>query len=116
MDGTKKRAAKGGEVGTNGEFYAGGTFLPSTKLGKTAARGRGPGGVRRCRIEPCVWVELAEGQESIYALNGSMVRFDGDVMVPNPAGVAYRGETYHGHAVTELCEAYNSGIRVYERR
>jgi hypothetical protein len=31
---TATRAKVGGEVGINGEFYAGGTFLPNTKLGK----------------------------------------------------------------------------------
>jgi hypothetical protein len=31
---TATRAMRGGEVGMNGEFYAGGTFLPNTKLGK----------------------------------------------------------------------------------
>jgi hypothetical protein len=31
---TATRAKVGGEVGMNGEFYAGGTFLPNTKLGK----------------------------------------------------------------------------------
>jgi hypothetical protein len=31
---TATRAKAGGEVGMNGEFYAGGTFLPNTKLGK----------------------------------------------------------------------------------
>lgn len=35
-----KRAKRGGEVGINGEFYAGGTFLPSTTLGKMEQRAR----------------------------------------------------------------------------
>ena len=33
---TATRAKRGGQVGMNGEFYAGGTFLPNTKLGKMA--------------------------------------------------------------------------------
>jgi hypothetical protein len=33
---TATRAKVGGEIGKNGEFYAGGTFLPSTTLTKMA--------------------------------------------------------------------------------
>jgi hypothetical protein len=33
---TATRAKVGGEIGRNGEFYAGGTFLPSTTLTKMA--------------------------------------------------------------------------------
>jgi hypothetical protein len=62
---SQKRATKGGQVGTNGEFYEGGKFLPSTERpkGKPAKKGTG-----KREIEPYVWVvPPADGLRSIFA-------------------------------------------------
>jgi hypothetical protein len=59
------RAKRGGETGKNGEQYAGGTFLPTTTLGKMAKRTicKGP---RRVQIERFVWVDAREGFRPIF--------------------------------------------------
>lgn len=59
------RAKKGGETGMNGEFYAGGTFLPKTKLGKMAKTARVYGSGKQ-EIEPYKWEVAPEGKKSIY--------------------------------------------------
>lgn len=63
---TPERAAKGGEVGRNGEFYSGGTFLPSTTLPKGSPQsGKSEG---KCEIAPYVWaVPPQEGMRSQYS-------------------------------------------------
>jgi hypothetical protein len=48
------RAMKGGEYGQNGEFYAGGTFLPNTQLAKTVKRGKAQR-IGKRQILPFVW-------------------------------------------------------------
>lgn len=54
------RAAKGGEVGVNGEFYEGGKFLP-----RNPERPRqdcsGNRKARKIQIEPYVWIEAPAG-------------------------------------------------------
>lgn len=55
----QKRAPKGGIVGTNGEFYEGGKFLPSTGLPKRPGTGHRRTG--KCEIEPYRW-EIYQGQ------------------------------------------------------
>ena len=60
-----KRAQKGGEIGTNGEFYEGGKFLPSTTLPKREGSASKKA-THKVEIEPYVWVECPEGKRSIY--------------------------------------------------
>lgn len=64
------RAKKGGQIGKNGEFYAGGTFLPTTQLSKmtrpTVQRGSG-----KQQIEPYKWEVAPEGKKSLFSqING----------------------------------------------
>jgi hypothetical protein len=56
----QKRAKAGGEIGMNGETYAGGTFLPRTQLSKMAKASRRSGS-RKVEIEPFKWVEARDG-------------------------------------------------------
>lgn len=107
---TKTRAAKGGEVGMNGEFYAGGTFLPNTKLGKMS-RSK-PTGSGKVEIEPFVWV-ASEGRKSLYraiaGLVGSVGR-DG-VAVANQNDTALRYLGVSREQAQEMCDRYNAGER-----
>lgn len=56
------RAAKGGQVGVNGEFYEGGKFLPSTDRPKGKPI---PRKVRKVQVEPFVWVIPPEGKRPL---------------------------------------------------
>ena len=69
------RAKIGGEVGTNGEFYEGGKFLPSTERPKRTGRSKGTG---KREIEPYVWVVApSENHRSIFrAIAGVFGRYD----------------------------------------
>ena len=109
MTGTK-RAKVGGEIGKNGEFYAGGTFLPSTTLTKM---GRSkPTGTGKVQIEPFVWV-VSEGRKSLYraiaGLVGSIGR-DG-VAVANQNDTALRYLGVSREQAQEMCDRYNAGER-----
>ncbi|ACD21587.1 hypothetical protein [Paraburkholderia phytofirmans] len=59
------RARKGGEVGRNGEFYKGGSFLPSTQLPKRGSRGKG-NVVKRVLIRPGVLDVIPEGTTAVF--------------------------------------------------
>lgn len=56
------RAAKGGQVGVNGEFYEGGKFLPSTDRPKGKPI---PRKVGKVQVEPFVWVIPPEGKRPL---------------------------------------------------
>lgn len=60
-----KQAKRGGEVGSNGEFYPGGTFLPSTRLPKRQSRSQNAY-TGKALIEPGVLEVVPEGKKSIY--------------------------------------------------
>lgn len=108
---TTKRAKSGGQIGMNGEFYAGGTFLPSTTLTKMG-RSKKPAGTGKVEIEPFVWV-ASEGRKSLYraiaGLVGSVGR-DG-VAVANQNDTALRYLGVSREQAQEMCRRYNNGER-----
>lgn len=59
------RAKAGGEIGKNGEFYRGGSFLPTTRLPKQGAAGR-VAKTSRALIEPGVVGEVPDGKVAIF--------------------------------------------------
>ena len=63
---TQKRAAKGGEIGANGEFYAGGKFIntveENSKSLKVAKKT-----TRKQEVAPYVWEVQPEGKISIFS-------------------------------------------------
>lgn len=67
---SSNRAGKGGEVGMNGEFYAGGTFLPNTTLAKMAKGRKGTG---KQEIAPFKWEVAPDGMRSLYTLFSAFV-------------------------------------------
>jgi hypothetical protein len=107
---SQKRAKIGGEVGRNGEFYAGGTFLPSTTLTKMTRAVANKS--RKVQIEPCVWV-ASEGRKSLYeaiaGLVGTVTR-DG-VAVANQNDTALRYIGVSREQSQEMCDRYNAGER-----
>lgn len=108
---TQDRAKRGGEVGMNGEFYAGGTFLPHTTLGKMQ-RAAAAAKARKVQIAPCVWV-ASEGRRAIYE------QFAGVFGVVGRDGVATMtcsAETLAYYRTTRdeaqrLIDRYNNGER-----
>jgi hypothetical protein len=59
------RASKGGEVGINGLYYSGGSFLPSTDNAKLPKRRKGKGTGKQ-EIAPYEWAVSPVGFESIF--------------------------------------------------
>ena len=112
------RAPSGGTVGMNGEFYKGGTFLPSTTLPKQGKAAGGAGGGRGILIEPGVFAEPPSADaRSIFADYGQFIHVDGGV-----ASVFERPDVAIAHYVNEdvaegraflraAADAYNRGLR-----
>lgn len=110
---TTPRAPIGGQIGTNGEFYEGGRFLPSTKQPKR--KGSRPKGSGKREIEPFVWVvPPAEGLRSIFAeIAGTFARYDHQakrlVYAASDQTLAFYRETREH--VELLIERFNAGER-----
>ena len=76
MNTTQKRAAKGGEIGANGEFYEGGKFINTIEEnGKQNKKSRKPTGRRE--VAPRVW-EMQPHNEAIaiYQTLAGIEKFD----------------------------------------
>jgi hypothetical protein len=111
------RARAGGEIGMNGEHYAGGTFLPNTRLPKRGARARGAR-TNRVLVEPGVFATIiAENTGSLYQTLSALVCVENGVMraayADDHAAIAY----YVGTNEVGLARfraniaAYNQGER-----
>jgi hypothetical protein len=110
----QKRAAKGGQIGVNGEFYEGGKFLPSTDRSKGKPKPKRPAG--KVQVEPYRWEIAPEGMFPIMQIIGAQAawidRYSPDSGIePFANGVAYYGDTHKGHKVADLCAAWNRGER-----
>ena len=111
----QRRAKIGGEVGTNGIFYHGGEFLPSTTLlplGKTA---RKPATGKR-EIEPYKWeVQPYPEARSVYRAFAGLVGCvrDGVAILRTddqlPQSLAYLQMTLA--EAQDLIDRYNAGQR-----
>ena len=105
------RAKKGGQVGVNGEFYEGGTFLPSTERPK----GKSVKKTGKQEIEPYKWEVAPEGKTSIYR------QFAGTYgLVRNGVAELRKDDrlhvtlSYYGVTLSkaqELVDGYNAGNR-----
>ncbi len=96
---TQNRAKRGGEFGKNGEFYCGGTFLPSTTLPKMATSR--PAGNRRPRtILDKVFGLVAT--DSTYAPTFAKV-------TASDEAIAYYG--YTRQEVQSIVDRFNAGER-----
>ena len=107
-----KRAAKGGELGANGEWYEGGKFINTIPENKKR-EGSTPRKARKVEIEPYVWVlDPMDGTHSIYRkLAGIHGKVINGVMVINTTEAVLRwtGDTIE--QVQSLAARYNAGER-----
>lgn len=110
------RAKQGGQVGRNGEFYKGGTFLPSTSLPK-----RGPSSriaaSHRALVKPGVIDVVPTGAVAIYPRLQHFVVVDGDKIAPKYPD-DHTAIAYHFDSPAELhrlIELFNAGT-LYETR
>jgi hypothetical protein len=96
---TQQRAKKGGEIGKNGEHYAGGTFLPNTTLTKMS-KSRAIGNRRPRRILDQVFGLCAI--DSVYAPKFAKV-------TASDEAIAYYGFTRQ--QVQDIVDRFNAGER-----
>lgn len=112
---TQKRAAKGGEIGANGEWYVGGTYINTTP--ENAKRyGSGPKSTGKQEVEPYVWqVAPQDGLRSIYkAINGTVARWQNGKLTLRSddslqATLDYMGVSREWAA--KMVDRYNAGDR-----
>ncbi len=107
------RAQKGGELGMNGEFYAGGTFLPNTRLPKRGARPRVQR-VTRMLVEPGIFASPLGHVSSIFSMVRELAHVENGVLVANFSDDHPAMQTYYGRRIEEfhaLLAAYNAGRR-----
>lgn len=114
------RAAAGGSVGMNGEFYKGGSFLPRTTLPKQGAAAGSTTSGRGVLIEPGVFEHPpTAGAKSIFGLYGEFIHVtDGVASVYERPDVAIQNfvneDVAEGRAfLRAAAEAYNAGMRWY---
>ena len=117
----KTRAKAGGEVGVNGQFYAGGQFLPGSELTVPGAwrksGGSRPAKARKFEIDLYVWeVAPSEAHRSIFGLiSGTVARWKvwrkELEFSASPAVLAYVGLT--AAQAQELVDRWNAGERWY---
>lgn len=106
------RATKGGETGMNGEFYAGGTFLPNTTMGKMQKRAK-VAATRKVEIAPRVWEVAPEGKRSIYTkIAGNTAQWDvyGVSFKPFWPYLSQQSQEVQDEAL-KLIELWNAGER-----
>ena len=116
---TTRQAAKGGEVGANGEFYEGGRFI-NTILENAKRHGSAPKAKnRKVQIEPGVWV-MSDGRRPLFAIVGTgacyIDRYDtAKGIAPfGPAFEMHGDRMYNGTTLAEVqakCDRYNAGER-----
>ncbi len=111
MSEEQKRARRGGEIGQNGEFYPGGTYLPSTDLGKRSSHtGRGSSG--KVAIAPYVWeVPPQEGLRSIYSRIQAFVCVCDGVMTVRASDYSLNYYGFTRPEIQQLVDRWNAGER-----
>lgn len=106
------RAKRGGQVGMNGEQYAGGQFLPSTEMPKQAPTARRIAAPRKVQIERYVWVEGRADARPIFGLIvGTVAQEQGGIVSRFEPGIRHYGETVNGQSVDTLIARFNNGER-----
>jgi hypothetical protein len=110
----QKRATVGGEIGMNGEFYAGGEFLPNTQLASQHKDRVKAVAERKQEFEPYKWsIAPSAGMKSIYAqLAGSYGKFNRstgtfEVFAPYVSNLSTELQA----RATDLVNRYNAGER-----
>lgn len=104
------RAAKGGQLGANGEWYEGGKFIntvpENAKRHKKSSAGTG-----KVQIAPYVWEVAPEGKRPIWVkfagFEGSLVR--NDLSLVSETTIAYYG--LNMTELAELAKRWHAGER-----
>lgn len=111
------RAVAGGQTGKNGEFYKGGTFLPSTTLPKRSSQSC-KAKTRKVLVEPGVLAELPEGcGGSIFGTYRELISVQAGTAYardcPDAVVKAYINKDVEAGRATlvDLVKAYNAGSR-----
>ena len=107
---TQRRAAKGGEMGVNGEWYEGGKFIANTERPKRHGSDRPTG---RQEVAPFQWEQPPfDGARSIYAQWGQLWgrNPNGSYCRHPSASAAYFGADTLDEAA-RWAERYNNGER-----
>jgi hypothetical protein len=109
-----KRAAKGGEIGANGEFYEGGKFINTIPENSKKEGSHPKAKARKVQVAPYRWESNDGTKVAIFAMVGAQAqyvdRYAAKLEIePSPAGVAYYGDDFHGHKVADLCARWNAG-------
>lgn len=113
------RARKGGEIGMNGQHYAGGQFLPHTTLPKQPPAVRRQG-TRKQEVLPYRWeLPPTETARSIFhMLAGCWATLDrANMQLADTAParfLAMHGEIVFGWHYRELIALFNQGERWFE--
>lgn len=112
---TQKRAAKNGEIGANGEFYAGGKFI-NTVAANAKKHGSRPAKACKVQIEPGVWV--IDTRKPLFRVVGAgacyIDRYDVSKGIAPYAPAFNCGVMYQGTTIEEIqsiCDRYNAGER-----
>lgn len=114
MNATQKRAAKGGEVGANGEWYEGGKFIATTERKKT--EGSKPRGTGKVEIAPGVYEVAPEGMKSLYRMIGLGIygvwdRASEKIVINPRAETIMHKNNISRESVQALIDQWNSGQR-----
>jgi hypothetical protein len=109
--GTKRRAAKGGEFGANGEWYEGGKFINTVPENQKKHGSHKGSGIRKVEIAPYEWV-MSDGKKSIYqnlaGIHGKVI--DGRMVIrTSEQTLNYFGQTIQ--EVQTLADRWNAGER-----
>jgi hypothetical protein len=105
------RARKGGEVGRNGEFYKGGSFLPSTQLPKRGSHRKGSVD-KRVLIRPGVLDVVPEGTTAVFPRIRDFVQIEGGRVAQRfpDDHLAIRHHFDSSADLHRLIDLYNAGI------
>jgi len=111
MKTTHSRAAKGGQLGANGEWYEGGKFIATTDHPKGGPKKHKKTG--RVEIEPYVWVDGQEGKSPIFRTMAGVEIFnrDNNTFSFNPDLRLHYAEPEAIENRKANIAAYNSGLR-----
>ena len=112
---TTKRAAKGGEVGANGEWYEGGRFI-NTIPENCKLEGSVKSKPRKVQIDAYTWV-IAEGKP-LFSIVGTVAEYidrrDVAKGIRPFVPVFKNGVSFNGMKIEEvqaICDRYNAGER-----
>lgn len=105
----QKRAKTGGEIGTNGEFYQGGEFLPTTELA-SRHRAKVAPKARKEKIAQYVFDFAPEGHRAIFqGIAGIFATLRNGKMVVAASEQTFTYYNRNPADIQALCDKWNDG-------